>query len=77
MLQKDESRQLDERPQEILRLIVRSYITNGEPIGSRTLSKIIDARLSPATIRNIIPCSLLRDWFVPRNTSGIVHVYMP
>ena len=54
MLQKDESRQLDERPQEILRLIVRSYITNGEPVGSRTLSKIIDSRLSPATIRNIM-----------------------
>src|SRR6478752_7383641 len=54
MLQRDENRQLEERPQEILRLIVRSYITNGEPVGSRTLSKIIDARLSPATIRNIM-----------------------
>jgi heat-inducible transcriptional repressor len=53
MLQKDE-RQLEERPQEILRLIVRSYISNGEPVGSRTLSKLIESRLSPATIRNIM-----------------------
>jgi heat-inducible transcriptional repressor len=44
----------DERPREILKLIIRSYITTGEPVGSRTLSKVIDSRLSPATIRNIM-----------------------
>src|SRR5690349_18995858 len=54
MTQKEDSRQLEERPREILRLIVRSFIDTGEPVGSRTLSKILDARLSPATIRNIM-----------------------
>jgi len=54
MTSKDDSRQLDDRPREILRLIVRSYINTGEPVGSRTLSKVIDWRLSPATIRNIM-----------------------
>jgi heat-inducible transcriptional repressor len=39
---------------EILNLIIRSYISSGEPVGSRTLSKHIEWRLSPATIRNIM-----------------------
>src|SRR5215470_3970809 len=51
---KDDTRQLDERPREILRLIIRSYVTSGEPVGSRTLAKAMGWRLSPATIRNIM-----------------------
>jgi len=54
MAAKDDPRQLDERPREILRLIVRSYVTTGEPVGSRTLAKTIEWKLSPATIRNIM-----------------------
>jgi heat-inducible transcriptional repressor len=54
MAQREEIPALDDRPREILRLIVRSYISNGEPVGSRTLSKVIDWKLSPATIRNIM-----------------------
>jgi heat-inducible transcriptional repressor len=45
---------LDDRPREILKLIIRSYVNSGEPVGSRTLAKTIDWRLSPATIRNIM-----------------------
>lgn len=44
----------DERAQELLKLIVRTYISSGEPVGSRTLSRLIDRSLSPATIRNIM-----------------------
>ena len=51
---KEDSRQLDERPGDILRLIIRSYVTSGEPVGSRTLAKLMEWRLSPATIRNIM-----------------------
>src|SRR5262245_65351271 len=51
---KEDSRQLDERPAAILRLIIRSYVTSGEPVGSRTLAKLMEWRLSPATIRNIM-----------------------
>jgi heat-inducible transcriptional repressor len=54
MPSKEDGRELDDRPSEILRLIIRSHITSGEPVGSRTLSKCIDSRLSPATIRNIM-----------------------
>ena len=51
---KEDTHHLDGRPREILRMIIRTYITSGEPVGSRTLSKFIDWRLSPATIRNIM-----------------------
>src|SRR5215831_440117 len=51
---KDDVRQLDERPREILKLIIRSYVTSGEPVGSRTLAKALEWKLSPATIRNIM-----------------------
>src|SRR5215510_14421120 len=51
---KDDTRQPDGRPCEILRLIIRAYITSGEPVGSRTLAKAMNWRLSPATIRNIM-----------------------
>jgi len=54
MAPKDDARQLDERPREILRLIIRSYVTTGEPVGSRTLAKSMEWKLSPATIRNIM-----------------------
>jgi len=54
MAVKEESRPLEDRDREILKLIIRSYVTSGEPVGSRTLAKSMDWRLSPATIRNIM-----------------------
>jgi len=45
---------LNNRSKEILRLVVESYVEKGEPVGSRTLSKILDRNLSPATIRNVL-----------------------
>src|SRR6202140_672308 len=44
--------ELNQRSREIFRLIVDSYVLNGEPVGSRTLSRLIGQHLSPATIRN-------------------------
>jgi heat-inducible transcriptional repressor len=41
---------LTERQELVLKLIVEEYIKTAEPIGSRTLSKMLD--YSPATIRN-------------------------
>lgn len=43
---------LDARAREIFREIVESYLTTGEPVGSRTLSKLGGLGLSPASIRN-------------------------
>ncbi len=45
---------LKEREVKILELIVTSYISSGEPVGSRTLSKLLGNRWSSATIRNVM-----------------------
>ena len=45
---------LDERSRTVLRALVREYIRAGEPVGSRTLSRITRMNLSPATMRNIM-----------------------
>ncbi len=45
-------RQIGQRNREILRLVVETYMTTGEPVGSRLLSKKLDHKLSPASIRN-------------------------
>ncbi len=44
----------DERKDKIFDLIVRSYIETAEPVGSRTLSRRSDLKLSPASIRNVM-----------------------
>ena len=36
----------------ILKAVVRNYLETGEPVGSRTISKLTDLKLSSATIRN-------------------------
>src|SRR5437870_4313920 len=51
---KNDASHLDERPRDILKMIIRSYVNAGEPVGSRTLAKLMDWKLSPATIRNIM-----------------------
>jgi len=51
----DKSRDvLDERAQALLRILVDKYIRDGQPVGSRTLSRDSGLDLSPATIRNIV-----------------------
>lgn len=44
--------ELDNRKLMILKAIIREYMDKGEPIGSRTLSKLLDIKISSATIRN-------------------------
>ncbi len=46
--------QLDDRSREIFRRIVDGYLSSGEPLGSRNLSKIIPMALSPASVRNVM-----------------------
>lgn len=45
---------LNARSREILRHIVDAYVETGEPVGSRTLSRLMGMSLSPATIRNVM-----------------------
>ncbi len=44
--------QLNDRSREVLRSVVDAYVSTGEPVGSRTLSKRLGMDLSAATIRN-------------------------
>jgi len=46
--------QLNERSREIFRQIVESYLSTGEPVGSRHLSRLISMTLSPASVRNVM-----------------------
>src|SRR5438046_4078255 len=45
---------IGEREREILTAIVETFITTGEPVGSRTLARGNREGLSPATIRNVM-----------------------
>jgi heat-inducible transcriptional repressor len=45
---------LDERSKLLLKALVERYIADGQPVGSRTLSKASGMELSPATIRNVM-----------------------
>jgi heat-inducible transcriptional repressor len=45
---------LDQRSRDIFKLIVESYLSEGEPLGSRNLSRLLPQSLSPATIRNVM-----------------------
>ena len=44
--------ELGERKEKILNAIIQNYLETGEPVGSRTISKMSDLNLSSATIRN-------------------------
>ena len=44
--------ELDDRKITILKAIIKTYLETGEPVGSRTISKYSDLKLSSATIRN-------------------------
>jgi heat-inducible transcriptional repressor len=45
---------LDERAKTLLKTLIERYIAEGEPVGSRTLSRASGLELSPATIRNVM-----------------------
>ena len=45
---------MDERARTLLKALVERYIADGQPVGSRTLSRASGLDLSPATIRNVM-----------------------
>ena len=45
---------LDDRAKLLLKTLVERYIAEGQPVGSRTLSRASGLELSPATIRNVM-----------------------
>jgi heat-inducible transcriptional repressor len=62
---------LNERAQQLLRALIESYIRDGQPVGSRVLSRDSGLQLSSATIRNVM--ADLEEWgFVtsPHTSAG-------
>jgi heat-inducible transcriptional repressor len=45
---------LNDRARQLLRTLVESYIRDGQPVGSRSLSRESGLHLSSATIRNVM-----------------------
>jgi heat-inducible transcriptional repressor len=70
---KTDTSQLSERAAHLFRALVERYIRDGQPVGSRTLSRELAWDLSPATIRNVM--ADLEDMgliFSPHTSSGRV-----
>ncbi len=62
---------LSERAQSVLKGLIRRYVADGAPVGSRTLAKETDLSLSPATIRNVM--ADLEDYgliYAPHTSAG-------
>jgi heat-inducible transcriptional repressor len=45
---------LDERARTLLKALIERYVADGQPVGSRSLSRFSGLELSPATIRNVM-----------------------
>ncbi len=46
--------ELNDRARDVFRHVVENYLGSGQPVGSRTISKIAALNLSPASIRNVM-----------------------
>lgn len=46
--------ELNDRSRGIFKSLVDAYLASGEPVGSKTLSRLLDFSLSSATIRNVM-----------------------
>lgn len=49
-----EESQIGERAQQLLKVLIESYIREGQPVGSRSLSRDSGMNLSSATVRNVM-----------------------
>ncbi len=62
---------LNERSREVFKRIVESYLSTGEPVGSRNLSRALPLGLSPASIRNVMSdLEQLGLIFAPHTSAG-------
>jgi heat-inducible transcriptional repressor len=46
--------EMGDRARDVFRLVVEAYLENGQPVGSRTISRTSTLNLSPASIRNVM-----------------------
>jgi heat-inducible transcriptional repressor len=45
---------MNDRAREVFRRVVESYLASGDPVGSRTLTRTLNEKLSAATVRNVM-----------------------
>lgn len=45
---------MNDRTREVFRRVVEGYLTSGEPVGSRTLTRTLSEKVSAATVRNVM-----------------------
>ena len=62
--------ELDERKVVILKAIIKNYLETGEPVGSRTISKLSGLNLSSATIRNEMSDLVEMGYIIQPHTSA-------
>jgi heat-inducible transcriptional repressor len=62
---------LDDRSKQVLKLLIQLHVATGEPVGSESLSRLMNRSLSPATIRNIM-AELEREGYLdhPHTSAG-------
>jgi heat-inducible transcriptional repressor len=53
-LQQPNLSDMNDRTREVFRRVVEGYLTSGEPVGSRTLTRSLTEKLSAATVRNVM-----------------------
>jgi len=46
--------EMNDRSREVFRRVVESYLQTGEPVGSRALTRVLEEKVSAATIRNVM-----------------------
>jgi heat-inducible transcriptional repressor len=46
--------EMNDRSREVFRRVVEGYLESGDPVGSRTLTRSMNEKVSPATIRNVM-----------------------
>ena len=46
--------ELSARARDVFRVVVESYLGSGQPVGSRTIARLVGLNLSPASIRNVM-----------------------
>ena len=46
--------EMNDRSKEVFRRVVEGYLSSGDPVGSRTLTRSLSEKLSAATVRNVM-----------------------
>jgi heat-inducible transcriptional repressor len=45
---------MNDRTREVFRRVVEAYLSSGDPVGSRTLTRLLSEKVSAATVRNVM-----------------------